>query len=313
MTGADEGARATSEMYIISLACMWVMSVSLREPVSMQDYEGILGVMREAWSMEESEVVPVHVLKAVNENGGFLRVAEVDGRIVGFVLALIGYCEEHGYYLYSHMLGVLPAYRGTGVALRLKLLQREWALSRGYDLVTWTFDPHQGRNARFNFGKLGVIARKFYENYYGELRDELNRGLPTDRFLVEWWVNSERVKRRIIGIDAPPSFREIESKAFFPVETVREGGFRKAARVKLAEEELIALEFPYDITALRDADLDAAWRWKVLFREAVKFYLQHGYIVCEHVSSSEDSERRNFYLLVRAELHDVLEGNYPWR
>ena len=73
------------------------------------------------------------------------------------------------------MLGVKKEYRGTGVAVKLKLAQRKIALSQGLDLVVWTFDPQRGRNANFNFAKLGVICRKFYRNYYGTLRDEKTR------------------------------------------------------------------------------------------------------------------------------------------
>jgi len=289
------------------------MNTVFRKPVSLEDYRRILEVMHEVWSMEREEIVPVHMLKAIDENGGFLLLAEADGKIVGFIFGMIGYSQENGYYLYSHMLGVLPQYRGTGIALKLKLLQREWALSRNYKLVTWTFDPHQGRNARFNFGKLGVIARKFQENYYGELHDELNRGLPTDRFIVEWWINSKRVEERLRGSDVPPSFDAIHKNAFFPIRTIKEDELRRAVRVELAEKDIVMLEFPYDIRELRETDIKAAKRWKLLFREAIHFYLSHGYIVCEHVLGNIEGETRNFYLAVKSKLSEVLEGRYPWR
>jgi predicted GNAT superfamily acetyltransferase len=288
-------------------------NVVFRRASTIEDYKGVVEVMREAWSMETSEIVPVHVLKAVDESGGFLLLAESNGKVVGFALGFIGYSEECGYYLYSHMLGVLPEYRGTGIAQQLKLLQREWALSRKYDLVTWTFDPHQGRNARFNFGKLGVIARRFYVDYYGELHDELNRGLPTDRFMVEWWINSRRVRERLSGKYMPPSFDEIAGEAYFPIKTARNGVVRIATSLEVAEKDLVALEFPYDINKLRDIDLESAIKWKLLFRDAVRFYLSRGYIICEHVLGNIDGEPRNFYLVVKSSLDEVLEGNCLWR
>src|SRR5207248_7979133 len=98
---------------------------------------------------------------------------------------------------WSHMLGVLPAFRRDGIGRELKRLQRERALAMGVDLIEWTFDPLQAMNAHLNFAKLGVVAHEYEENIYGESASPLHRGNPTDRFVAEWWVRKPHVERRI--------------------------------------------------------------------------------------------------------------------
>lgn len=275
----------------------------------------IMEVMRDAWSMPDyTEAVPAHVLKALIDNGGFVQAAIVGGRVVGFVMGFIGYNPQLGYYHYSHMLGVRKEFRGKNIALELKLRQRKWSLERGYKLIVWTYDPHQGLNARFNFGKLGVIARHFYENYYGEIQNGLNVGLPTDRFKVEWWVASKRVEKRVSGQDKPPSFDDVKDLAFMPVETRVESGARVPVKRKVDfERAIVLLEFPGDVNALKERCFKCALDWKITFREVVQAYLQRGYFVVEHVPLTEEGERRNFYLLYRGELNRILSGEYPWK
>jgi len=274
-----------------------------------------MDVMRDAWGMPDyTEAVPAHLLKAVIDNGGFLALAVSCRRVVGFAFGFIGYSEERGYYLYSHMVGVRREYRGKNIALQLKLMQREWALRRGYRLVKWTFDHCQGLNARFNFGKLGVISRSFLENYYGEIRDSLNVGLPTDRLKVEWWVDSPRVENRLSGRDQPPSYSRVAPLAHLALESKPSEGLRLPSDPNLDESrDLVLVEFPGDINELKARSMEAALAWKLALRRALGFYLARGYLVVEHVPLVEGGERRNFYLLWRTKLEEALSGEYPWR
>ncbi len=90
------------------------------------------------------------------------------------------------------MLGVVDDYRNAGVGRRLKLAQREEALARGIDLVEWTFDPLEIKNAFFNIERLGAIVRRYVQNQYGITASPLHGGLPTDRCVAEWWLRSPR-------------------------------------------------------------------------------------------------------------------------
>jgi predicted GNAT superfamily acetyltransferase len=119
--------------------------------------------------------------------------------MVGFCLAIPGLKAGGKSYLHSHMLGVLPEYRDARVGRRLKLVQRDEALSRGIDLIEWTFDPLEIKNAFFNIERLGAIVRRYVFNQYGTTTSRLHGGLPTDRCIAEWWIGSPRAEAIIAG------------------------------------------------------------------------------------------------------------------
>jgi predicted GNAT superfamily acetyltransferase len=102
------------------------------------------------------------------------------------------------------MTGVLAEYRDRGVGRALKLFQREEALERGIRLIVWTFDPLEIRNAHFNLNRLGAIARKYLPNLYGLTTSPLHLGLPTDRLLAEWELDSGRVVAAVSGLAKEP-------------------------------------------------------------------------------------------------------------
>lgn len=118
--------------------------------------------------------------------------------MVGFLLAIPG-LKQGSMYLHSHMMGVLPEYRNLRIGRRLKLAQREDALSRGIRLVEWTFDPLELKNAFFNIERLGAIVRRYVRNQYGTTSSPLHGGLPTDRCVAEWHLDSPRVTAIVEG------------------------------------------------------------------------------------------------------------------
>ena len=110
----------------------------------------------------------------------------------------------------------------------LKLFQRDEALGRGIRLIVWTFDPLELRNAHFNLNRLGAICREYLPNLYGVTTSPLHRGLPTDRLVVEWQLDSARVVAAIGGLakelDAAPATIDLPSEIGGP-------GQRDSARV----------------------------------------------------------------------------------
>jgi predicted GNAT superfamily acetyltransferase len=101
------------------------------------------------------------------------------------------------------MLAVLPEYRNAGLGRSLKLAQRDDALQRGFELMEWTFDPLEIKNAYINIAKLGAIVRRYKRNFYGPSSSPLQGGLPTDRVYAEWWLRSKRVERALQGEPQP--------------------------------------------------------------------------------------------------------------
>jgi len=149
------------------------------------------------WGYSDGDVVPRRMFVIANSIGGQVIGAWAGRELIGFAMALPGYRDGHAY-LHSHMLAVLPEHRNAGLGRRLKLAQRDDALARGINLMEWTFDPLEIKNAHLNIARLGAIARRYLPDFYGPSSATLQGGLPTDRLVAEWWLNSPRV-RRILG------------------------------------------------------------------------------------------------------------------
>ncbi len=127
-------------------------------------------------------------LVVVSHVGGHVFGAYDGGRMVGFCFAIPGIKPDGRPYLHSHMLGVLPEYRNLAVGRRLKLRQREDALARGIELIEWTFDPLELKNAYFNIERLGAMVRRYSENQYGDHRQPAARR-PAHRPLLRRMVD----------------------------------------------------------------------------------------------------------------------------
>ena len=166
--------------------------------------ESCIEVQRHVWSETDLEVVPVSCFVIAEHSGGQVLGAFDGSQMVGYTLATPALRNGQAY-LHSQMTAVLENYRDTGVGRRLKLFQREDALSRGIRLVEWTFDPLETRNAHFNLDRLGAIARHLIRNMYGITSSPLHRGLPTDRLLAEWHLDSPRVVKLLAGGEASRS------------------------------------------------------------------------------------------------------------
>jgi predicted GNAT superfamily acetyltransferase len=178
--------------------------IEIRQLFQLPDFEEVLRLQQAIWGFADIELLPLRFLVVVSKVGGHVFGAFDGDMMVGFCFAIPGIKPGGHPYLHSHMLGVLPAYRDARVGRSLKLKQREEALARGIELIEWTFDPLELKNAFFNIERLGAIVRRYHENQYGITFSPLHGGLPTDRCYAEWWIASPRVEMVLAG-DAPPA------------------------------------------------------------------------------------------------------------
>ncbi len=185
-----------------------VMSTSLYSDIriaplaTLEDFERCVVLQLETWGYSDGDVVPRRIFMVAQHIGGQVIGAFDGDAIVGFTMSLPGFRAGHAY-LHSHMLAVLPAYRNAGLGRRLKLAQRDDALTRGFDLMEWTFDPLEIKNAYLNIARLGAIVRRYQPDFYGPSSSPLQGGLPTDRLYAEWWLRSPRVTGLLRG-ETPP-------------------------------------------------------------------------------------------------------------
>ena len=167
--------------------------ISLRSCNTLDEFHACLELQREVWGFSDVELVPLRVFSVANKIGGQVIGAWDCDTLAGFALSIPGSRNGHSYF-HSHMVGVKEPYRNTGLGRRIKLFQRQDALARGYELMEWTFDPLDIKNAYFNLERLGAIARRYHINQYGITTSPLQGFLPTDRLVAEWWLKSKRVE-----------------------------------------------------------------------------------------------------------------------
>lgn len=159
-----------------------------------EEFAEVVRLQQEIWGFQDVELLPLRLFVVADKIGGQVLGAFDAGRMVAFCLCIPGLKPGGKLYLHSHMLGVLPEYRNTGLGRRMKLVQRQYALAQGVRLIEWTFDPLEIRNAFFNIERLGAIVRRYVQNQYGTTTSHLHGGLPTDRLVAEWWIETPRVQ-----------------------------------------------------------------------------------------------------------------------
>lgn len=158
--------------------------MDIREIRGRDELNAVEALQQDVWQCNDLEVVPGIHMMAARAVGALLLGAFDGGDLVGFAYGFPGFEGEHRI-IHSDMLAVRETYRDRGVGRALKLAQRDTALARGIDRITWTFDPLQTRNAFLNFEKLGVTSDRYLRDFYGETSSPLHAG-GTDRLWVTW-------------------------------------------------------------------------------------------------------------------------------
>ncbi|MEA3340355.1 MAG: hypothetical protein U9R15_10350 [Chloroflexota bacterium] len=276
------------------------MTVEIRLIQTIAEYRAAEQVQREVWNLEEVEIVPDHLLLTTQKNGGlvmgaFDRPPEGENeQLVGFVFGFAGLTAAGQVKHCSHMTGVLPARQNLNLGYRLKLAQREHTLAQGIDLVTWTFDPLESRNARLNFHKLGVTCNTYLRNLYGDIRDALNAGLPSDRFQVDWYVASARVAGRLHSDWVESSLAALEATGIPILNRFLPGDLPRPPQTTLpvAGEQLL-IQIPARFQAIKATDMGLARAWRTHTRELFEAAFALGYTAVDLLFENE----RSCYLL----------------
>ena len=261
-------------------------------------------LQRLIWPGSETDIVPAHMLITAAHNGGLVLGAFKEHKIVGFVFGFPGLEStpdgprpKHC----SHMLGVHPDHRDGGLGFALKRAQWQMVRHQGLDHITWTYDPLLGRNAYLNIARLGAVCSTYRRSEYGDMRDGLNAGLPSDRFQADWWVNTRRVERRL-GKHSRPTLKLTHAARsglhpFYPLQTGAENLPRPPEHCPPFEERLLMAEIPADFMTLKAADFALARDWRFFCRELFETAFAKGYIVTDFIFDHNHS----LYVLTHGE------------
>jgi len=272
------------------------MSLSIRPLTGLAEYRACEALQRQVWAMpDDLEIVPLHLLVTAKRNGGLLLGAFDGEELIGFVFGFPGITSSGQLKHCSHMMGVAAGYQSRGTGFQLKRAQRELALEQGIDLITWTYDPLESRNAYLNIHKLGCECSSYVRDYYGPLSDGLSAGLPSDRFQVDWRIGSERVRRRLAGLSGGQLAEGIAQVN----ETARTlEGHLAPQSVKLGiNARTIRFEIPADYQALKVADPVLAREWRLAVRGISEAYFAAGYTVVDFVHHHTPNGGRSYYIL----------------
>ena len=314
--------------------------IFLRILETPEELHSVEALQRQIWPGNETDVVPMHLLITAAHNGGLVigayndietsetmasdpkvnLVFEIDefprtqfaenSQLVGFVFGFLGIYEtpdgprlKHC----SHMMGVLPEYRDRGIGFSLKRAQWQMIRHQGIDRITWTYDPLLSRNALLNISRLGSVCSIYIREAYGEMKDELNIGLPSDRFQVDWWVNSLRVKRRLSkrprkSLDLA-HFLAADTSILNPSGINADGLPKPSEPLQLVNtwadvpdktpDSLLLLEIPSDFMALKTLDPLLAREWRIHTRCLFEELFKSGYLVTDFVYLPGGSSPKN--------------------
>lgn len=266
---------------------------------NQSDYKACEEIQREVWHSQDIDIVPVHLLLAANRTGGILIGAYNNlGDLIGFTFSMLGSLEGKSLY-YSHMLAVRVAYRNFDVGYKLKVAQRKEVLKRKISLIASTFDPMQPLNAYFTLGKLGGWANTYEEDFYGETTSLADRGLPTDRMLVQWDLEDSRVSEKLEA--GPPRHdirRELKQKPVINTLSEVAPGMMTSSPVKLnCSADTFLFEIPYNLPEIKSRDLGIALEWQGKMRQVFQHYFKKGYAAADFWVAEQDGHLRAFYVL----------------
>ena len=275
----------------------------LSKPEELVQVEAL---QRLVWPGDETGIVPVHMLRAVADHGGVVIGAFEGDQLIGFVFGFPGIdetpagpCLVHA----SHMAGIHPDYRDHGLGFMLKRAQWQIVRQQKIERICWTYDPLQSRNANLNIAKLGAVCNTYTPEYYGEMHDGLNTGLPSDRFTVDWWVNTSRVRQRLSLTGRgklnlthfQAAHTEIVNPVLqwadkFPIPVV------EFALYSEKENAILLVEIPADFQTMCVSNVELALQWRLHTRRIFQTYFSLGYFVTDFVFEPGELPR-SYYVL----------------
>lgn len=247
------------------------MDLRIEKISRMEDYKRIPVIQQSAWGFSELDSEPHQLMTRVQKYGGLVLGLFLDGRMIGFSYSIIGRWEGE-YFIYSHMLAVEKEHQQKGFGFRLKKAQREEVLRMGYGIVRWNFDPLEATNSFFNIHRLGATVCEYEEDVYGKGESGLHRGLPTDRAIATWQLDSPRIEERMN--------RRIGRNVLDDGVQIRIGDFSVSPAY---------IEIPRDIRTLKSMSMTEACRWRMETRELFEKSFACGFEAREIVFSRDDS------------------------
>ncbi len=226
-------------------------------------------------------------------------------RPIGFLVCFADF-DKRGHFWYGARMGVDRLYQDKNIGDALVRVLYDCARERGISRIRWTYDPLVSRNGYIYIHRMGAIVREIGFNYYSAVftSDEFNRAISTDRFIVEWLIQTDRVRDRIErGI--LPSLHDTsemtDENIVNSVDLDEEGlecpGGKNVFHLNASP---LFVEIPYNQDRILKTDRAKAQRLRDYCRALFMHYLARGYVVRGFVVGREpDGRHRPYYRLER--------------
>ncbi|WP_318502506.1 GNAT family N-acetyltransferase [Bacillus sp. T3] len=272
--------------------------IEIRALYENSELEQVRALEAKIWGEHDS--IPTHQTITAVKNGGLVLGAFSDGQLIAFQYSFPGF-NGQTVYLCSHILATLPEYRNKGIGEKLKYAQREAAYKLGYELITWTYDPLESINGYLNIGKLGGRCSSYISNCYGEMEDLLNKGIPSDRFLVHWQtLAQEGPNSSIVCAESDGCSNTINSWEVQEDGLVYPGAI-EYNKIPNLSTELIYVAIPKNFREIRETNHAAALSWRMQTRKIFTHLFQCGWEVTGYQKNNQPTIPVNFYVLTKRE------------
>lgn len=251
-------------------------AITLKPLTMVNELKEVQKLERMIWN---EEPIPTHQTLTVVKNGGIVLGAYDENQMVGFLYSFPGFRDQQCY-LCSHTMGIHPGYQKQKIGEQLKRRQYQLALKAGYTSIVWTFDPLLSVNAYLNLHKLRAVATCFIENYYGNMEDALNQGLPSDRFLVNWQVTTGALTN---SFEQPDKVTNNNQNIIFETKT-NDDGFPVIVadpKVSLSDRDDWLVPIPVDFQQMKLADDQLARDWRMKTRDVFLRLFNEGFVASD--------------------------------
>lgn len=221
---------------------------------------------------------------------------------IGFLCCFADF-DRRGPFWYGARMGVDHRYQDKDIGQYIVQVLYECAEERNVRRIRWTYDPLQSRNGYMYIHKMGGVVKEIGFNYYSAVftNDQFNRGISTDRFVVEWDIGSQRARERMLEGNVP-SFDSVEitnENTVNEIELEESGLERHGLKfITNARMSPVFVEIPYAQDKILKADRAKAQLLRDKCRALFMHYLARGYAVTDMVLKKEaDGRRRAYYRL----------------
>ena len=266
--------------------------VQIRPLRTLAEFRACERIQREVWG---TLAVGSELMGVTQKYGGVVLGAIRRGEVIGFIYAFLA--RRRGSLIHwSHMMAVREGYRDRGLGFRMKLAHRKLALAQGIKSICWTFDPLQSRNATLNLARLGAEVEEYVEDCYGRFPSVIEKGLPSDRFVVNWKISKAAVARRLA--ETTPGSQTITRVPFANETRFNSDGLLEivSLRLDLRAPDLL-VEIPPNTDSMRSQAPRLAIRWRIQTRKVFQRYFRRGYRVVGFLPPGSSMASRCFYLL----------------